>query len=358
MSNQIFFTPGPAQTFYTYEQHLKTALKEDIPSISHRSKAFQEIFASTVENLKTLFDLPDGYHIYFTASATEVWERIIQNLVNDNSHHFVNGSFSSRFHDIATAYQIKATKEEVAPGSGFSLDLPDETELIAVTQNETSIGYNFPEQEIYQLADTKPKDALLAVDIVSCAPAVALDFSKVDTAYFSVQKSFGLPAGLGVWIVNERCLEKAAQKEEQGKITGSYHRLSQLQKYAVKNQTPETPNVLAIYLLGKVAQDMLYRGVQQLRNETIYKSAILYQTMAELDWISPFIEKDQYRSKTVGVGKLNGITSSKLIEQMQAKKLILGQGYGNFKEDHVRIANFPTHSKEQMEMLVDLLAAL
>ena len=358
MSNQIFFTPGPAQTFYTFEQHLKTAIKEDIPSISHRSKTFQDIFASTTENLKTLFDLPDGYHVYFTASATEVWERIAQNLINHSSHHFVNGSFSRRFYDITKAYQLNASAEEAAPGGSFSLNVPEEAELVAVAQNETSIGFNFPDKEIYQVAENKNSDALLAVDMGSCAPVVPIDFSRIDTAYFSVQKSFGLPAGLGVWIVNDRCLEKAAQKEKDGHITGSYHRLSQLQKYAAKHQTPETPNVLGIYLLGKVAQDMLYRGVKQLRNETIYKSAILYQTMKELSWISPFIEEEQYRSKTVGVGKLNGVSATEIIEQVKAKKLVLGQGYGPFKEEHLRIANFPTHSKEQMEMLVDLLATL
>ena len=46
------------------------------------------------------------------------------------------------------------------------------------------------------------------------------------------------------------------------------------------------------------------------------------------------------------------------LAQVKAKKLVLGQGYGPFKEEHLRIANFPTHSKEQMEMLVDLLATL
>ncbi|MDZ7645884.1 MAG: hypothetical protein U5K54_01185 [Cytophagales bacterium] len=43
----------------------------------------------------------------------------------------------------------------------------------------------------------------------------------------------------------------------------------------IKNQTPETPNALAIYLLGKVVQDLLRRGIQTIRKETEYKAAIL-----------------------------------------------------------------------------------
>ncbi|MEL6562616.1 MAG: aminotransferase class V-fold PLP-dependent enzyme [Bacteroidota bacterium] len=353
MSNEIFFTPGPAQTFYSYEQHLKNALKLNIPSISHRSKEFQQIFAETVENLKSLLGIPDEYHIFFTASATEVWERIIQNLVIDSSHHFVNGSFSSRFHDIAKAYQLNPTETKSDFGGSFDLQVPKSAELIAVTQNETSIGYNFPLEEIKQIVDEKSDDSLVAVDVVSCAPAVALDYSSVDTAYFSVQKSFGLPAGLGVWIMNDKCIEKASKKEADGHVTGSYHSTRQLKKYAEKNQTPETPNVLGIYLLGKIAQDMLYRGVKQIQNDTLYKAAILYQTMDELDWIEPFIAKNKYRSKTFAVGRLKDRKASEIIRIMKEKKMIIGSGYGPFKEEHVRIASFPTHSKEQMELFVD-----
>ena len=214
MSNQIFFTPGPAQIFYSYEQHLRNALKEDIPSISHRSKEFQNIFQETVENLKTLLNIPSENHLFFTSSATEIWERIAQNLIIDTSHHFINGSFSKRFHDITKAYQLNSTATEVGFGESFDLRVPSNTELIAITQNETSIGYNFPEEEIKTILDTKPKDAIVAVDVVSCAPAVALNYSSIDTAYFSVQKSFGLPAGLGVWIMNDKCIEKASFKEK------------------------------------------------------------------------------------------------------------------------------------------------
>ena len=42
-----------------------------------------------------------------------------------------------------------------------------------------------------------------------------------------------------------------------------------------------------------------------------------------------------------------------LIEYLKSKQLIIGSGYGDFKDQHIRIANFPAHSKESIEMLVD-----
>ena len=38
--------------------------------------------------------------------------------------------------------------------------------------------------------------------------------------------------------------------------------------------------------------------------------------------------------------------------------MMIGGGYGPFKGKHIRIANFPTHSKEQIEMLVDTINGL
>ncbi|XOV95113.1 MAG: aminotransferase class V-fold PLP-dependent enzyme [Bacteroidota bacterium] len=355
MSNKIFFTPGPTQLFYTYQDHFREAIKRDIPSISHRSTAFMSLFQETREHLTQLFNLPDNYHIYFTGSANEIWERMVQNLVISRSHHFINGSFASKFYDFARSYHKLPSKTESPNGQPYdSFDIPQDSELIGITLNETSNGFMFPTEDIYQIRRTNPK-CLLAIDGVSALPAIELDFNLVDTAYFSVQKCFGMPAGLGVWIANDKCLEKANLIESKGLITGSYHSLSSLEQNGKKNQTPETPNVLAIYILGKIVEDMLRRGLSYLRNETVYKSTILYSTLESHPQFEPFIADKKYRSKTVIVGNVTG-GSGKLIESCNQKGWIIGSGYGDQKSNQVRIANFPMHSKEQVEQLCDFIS--
>ncbi len=354
MSNKIFFTPGPTQLFYTYQNHFREAIKQDIPSISHRSKEFMRLFQETRENLQNLLELTPDHNIYFTGSANEIWERIIQNLVVSRSHHFFNGAFARKFYDFALQYQKSPTKTESENGMAYdSLHIPDDSELVGITLNETSNGFMFPAEDIYQIKKENP-ECLLALDGVSALPAVPVDFSYVDTAYLSVQKCFGMPAGLGVWIANQKCLEKARKMEEDGMITGSYHSLSSLEKYGAKNQTPETPNVLSIYILGKIAEDMLRRGVSFMRNETVYKSTILYQTAETLSLLNPFIKEKKYRSKTVVVCDVkNG--SAQILDVCHQKGWVLGSGYSSQKDSQVRIANFPMHSKEQVEQLCDFL---
>jgi phosphoserine aminotransferase len=350
------FTPGPSQLYFTVSDHAKQAFKEGVPSISHRSKLFEKISNEATDGLRQLLNIPDDFSIYFTGSATEIWERLVQNLVEEKSFHLVNGSFSKRFYEISLQLNKKATKIEAADGNGFDdVSIPEGTELIAVTHNETSAGVMLPLEYIHKLKTSNP-NALIAVDAVSSLPYPAFDFSKLDSVFFSVQKGFGLPAGLGVWIVNKKCIEKSEQLLAKGISIGSYHNIPSLQSFAVKNQTPETPNVLGIYLLSKVVADFLRRGVDTIRKETEYKAAILYQALDKHDLISPFVKEKKFQSKTVIVADTQTHTET-LAKFLATKGLFAGDGYGPFKKTQLRFANFPAHSKEQYELLVDSLAA-
>ena len=355
MKHHANFTPGPSQLYFTVADHARKAFNEGIPSLSHRSKKFEQISREATEGLRELLKVPSGYHIFFTGSATEIWERIFQNLVEETSFHLVNGSFSKRFHEIGIQLNKNSLKIEMPAGQGFEKEIaiPVETELIAVTQNETSTGVSLPPEFIYDLRRRKP-DALIAVDAVSALPYADLDYNLLDTVFFSVQKGFGLPAGLGVWMVNERCIEKAASLTARNISTGSYHNIATLLGYAKKNQTPETPNVLAIYLLGKVVNDFLRRGVDTIRKETEYKAAILYQALEKNAVASASVKEKSFRSKTVIVADCQENTE-KLSAFLTAKGLNAGAGYGSSKKTQLRFANFPAHSKEQYELLVDSL---
>ena len=352
MSNKIFFTPGPAHLFYTFQDHYKKALSLDIPSISHRSSEFVKILSHTNECLRVLLEIPSDFDIFYLNSANEAWDRIIQNLVMQSSHHFANGAFSKKFYDFAMMHRMDSTLTEVADGSNFdAFSVPEKAELIALTKNETSIGFTLLEDQIRKLRETHP-DKLIALDIVSAVPSIEVDFNNIDTAYFSVQKAFGMPPGMGIWICNKACQERAANKAKHTSL-GSYRSLPNLKKFSDKNQTPETPNTLFIYLLGKISEDMLNVGKQKILNDTTYKSSILYQAIEEHPSLQPFVTEKAHRSKTTVVAKTSSVDN--FITQFERKGMMIGDGYGVHKGKHIRIANFPTHSKEVVEMLCDFL---
>lgn len=356
--NPQYLTPGPSELYFTVPDHIRQALKEGVASISHRSKAFEAYYAHAIAGVRALLDVPEGYHIVFTSSATEVWERLIQNCVEQESFHFVNGSFSSRFHEFAIMLGKTANKTVSPFGQGFDIstvNIPKSAEMICCTLNETSAGVAMPIEDIYQLRAENP-DALVAVDAVSAVPYIPIDFTKIDSLFFSVQKGMGMPAGLGVWIFNERCAQKARMLQDKGQSIGTYHSIPSLLDKAAKNQTPETPNMMGIYLLGKVCEDMLRRGIEVIRQEMLYKSVTIYQAYENHPYFRPLVENERYRSHTVAVATLQeGHTSKEVLDFLGQHRIVVGTGYGPYKDSQVRVANFPTHSKEVFERVYDLL---
>lgn len=360
MNNKVYFTPGPSELYPTVAQHLQEAMTQKIGSISHRSKQFQEIYASAESGLRELLQLPDEYEVLFVASATEVWERAIQNNVRRESFHLVNGSFSKRFYETAQELGREAHVHEVPFSQGFhveSITIPETTELVALIQNETSSGASMTVEEIDQIRDKTPADALVYVDAVSSLPYPAFDYSRVDSVYFSVQKCFGLPAGLGVWLVNDRCLAKARELQEEGLSIGSYHTLPSLLEKALQSQTVETPNVLNIYLLAKVVTDMNQKGAEQIRQETEAKAARIYTFLEQSKLFAPAVEQPAHRSKTTIVANTT-MPASEVNKHLAQYDLQVGSGYGKYKETQIRIANFPAHSMEQVEKLLEKLKEL
>lgn len=350
----IYFTPGPAAIFPNLAQYMQEAFELQIPSIAHRSDTFRKMYQECYQGLKKLMNLPDNTAVVFTSSATEVWERVIWSCVENHSLHLVNGAFSKKFYETAKQLQKKPTLHQVEAGKGFDVSqikIEKNIELLALTHNETSTGVCMPVADIHELADQN-KDCITAVDIVSSAPYPALDFNKVDTAFFSVQKSFGLPAGLGVWIVNEKCVRKSENLEKKGLLTGSYHRLTQFWKFFEKFETPCTPNVLSIYLLNKVVQDMLKIGIENIRTQTEQKAKKLYDLLENHQNLEPFVKNKAHQSPTVIVANVKNGDSATLINQLKQKNMIIGSGYGEFKTSQVRIANFIANEEVYIDALI------
>lgn len=357
--NKIYFTPGPTELYSNAKNDLTEALDKKIFSINHRSFEFMEIFRNTVSSLKTLMNIPENFHIFFLSSATECMDRIIQNCSMENTFHFVNGAFADRFYKTAVELGRNAVKTEVDYGCGFNFNqikINNDPEVICITQNETSTGVAIDVRHIYELKAKYP-DSIIAVDIVTSAPFVNIDFKKIDCAFFSVQKGFGLPAGLGVLILNDRCLNKAEELKSGGKSIGSYHNFISLFENAEKYQTSETPNVIGIYLLGKVCEQMNTQGISNIRKLTEEKAELLYNFFDTHRSFSLFVKNPEDRSKTIIVIE-TGNRQEEVKKLLSDNGILVGSGYGKFKADQIRIANFPMHKKEDVLKIINMLKHL
>lgn len=356
---RIFFTAGPSQYYPTVPQHLRFAIDEQIMSISHRGDEFMKIYENADSGLRRFLGIPESHKVFFFGSATEIWERITQNCIEAHSAHFVNGVFGERFAWTAKQYGKKTTVIEAPFGKGFDFvnaELPEDVEVIGLTHNESSNGVMLNMEDVHGLKDRYP-EMLITLDVVSSMPYPQIDYTKVDVTYFSVQKGFGLPAGLGVAIISPQAFEKAGSLVKKGIGTGSYHSFAELEKYAQKRQTPETPNVMNLYLLGKVCKDLQNKGLETIRTETNEKAELMDSYFESHPVLKPFVDKRRDRSRTMAVVTTGG-TSQKIVDALLEQGIEVGLGYGQWANKHLRIANFPAHSKEDIKHLLHALDTL
>lgn len=349
------FTPGPTQPHPKLFEFLEEAKKDDIFSLSHRSTYFQSFFHETQESLKRLLHITEPVHIFFVGSATECMERVLENCVEAKSLHLVNGAFSRRMYECAVELKKTPILIEQPLGVGFDLkniSIHDDVELLTLCHCETS---GCTEENINDLAEIKKQhpELLIALDVVTTVPYATLDFTVIDCAFFSVQKGFGLPAGMGVLIINDRCMEKARLLQEKGLSIGTYHHFLNLLSYEKNNYTPETPNILGIYLLGK-ASAYYEKNSDEIRHSTEGNAHMIYDFLEHQHILKPFVANPEKRSKIV-VSIATPWGSEKLIEHCKNHGFLIGSGYGKDKDKLARIANFPMHTEEKMHELINVL---
>jgi len=350
-----YFTVGPTELSNGVAEFYSNAIDNNLFSVSHRSKEFENIYSDTVKSLKTLLDVPNDFYVFFLSSATECMERIIQNLVEKKSYHFINGYFAQRFLDISKQLgkETDFVKSEFGKDFDFSkVIIEDDVEIICVTHNETSTGTVFDTHSIYDLKRKYP-EKIIVVDVVTSIPYYKFDFNFIDVAFFSVQKGFGLPPGLGVMLCRKNLIEKTKELIDKGIAVGSYNNFIKLAFNAEKNQTTATPNIPSIYLLGKSSDALLNSGVDLMRTETEKKANLIYSFFDEHPNIKPFVKEKGVRSLTTIVLETE-LDTNKILTKLEYNDFVVSNGYGDFKDMHIRIGNFPMHKFEDVSNLIYL----
>ena len=351
----LFFTPGPSQLYPTVKKHINTALDLDITSISHRSDQYKEIHKAVVDGLDELLNLNDQYTVFFGGSATEMMERVLQIRLVKHSVHLVNGAFSKRFYQIARAENLDTTIFFRKDGKGFDMpmeEIPGHADVLCLTHNETSTGVITPLTFIESVKLKSPKLKII-LDVVSSIPVIPFNAAAVDCAFFSVQKGFGLPSGLGVLLMKNTFLQDVLTADDLGDDE-RYHSISSWYKYGSKYQTPETPNVIGIYLLGKIIHDMIAVGIDKIRAETMHKFNLIKKMVQAHPDLSMFVGLEKFQSPSVSTISVKG-GSQRIVSKLMTEGMQVGFGYGKYKMDQIRIANFAAHSIKDIETLCDAI---
>jgi phosphoserine aminotransferase len=341
------FFPGPSKVYPSVRDYLLAAYDEGILNVPHRGDTFVQLSRVTVSLLKKKLNIPQDYYIFFTSSATECWEILTQSLTKNRSFHLYNGSFGEKWYDYAKKLRSQAQGhffDPTLPLNVAELEDQPEAELICLTHNETSNGTQLHPATLLNLRN-KFKDQLIAVDATSSLGGINLKFIMGDIWFGSVQKCFGLPPGLGIMACSPRTIIRAKSIAEKT----HYNSLVLLYEKMLNFQTSYTPNILGIYLLYRVMDQV--EPIKLVDHHLVERAHDLYPFFEQFQDFRPLITDPNARSTTV----ITITAQEKIIDEVKRRaaqeNILLGNGYGQWARNTFRIANFPAIEDVEFDTL-------
>lgn len=355
----LSFYPGPSKVYPEVEAFMNEAFAAGILEQNHRSEAFMALLKDTLDTLRKRLDIPADYYVFFTSSATECWEISTQSLIRGKVQFLYSGAFGKKWFKYAvTNPQINPTGKYPKPilrGSRFfenqeaaTVEIDPENDLLCLVDNETSNGTQVNGENLRKLRALN-HDAVLMVDATSSFGGVAHDFALADVWFASVQKCLGMPSGMSIMLVSPRAVSLAREINERNHYNSLLNILENFDKY----QTHYTPNILGIFLMNRL--NHILPPVAEIDRKTKARAADFYAFIRNETDFELVVDNENTRSDTVFAIKSDKDRLKALKAKAKEQDIILGNGYGEWKENSFRIANFPALTDQDFERLKNVL---
>ena len=278
--NRIFnFSAGPAVLPVPVLEEAQRNLVElpgvgmSVLEISHRSKTFEDILATTEADVRTLGKVPANYKVLFLqGGASMQFSMVPLNLLTPGTtaDYIVTGAWSQKA--VKEAQRVGTVNIAATTESDNFSRLPKQDEIkltpgaayVHMTTNNTLFGTEWP-------AEPAVGDAPLVADTSSDMFSRPIDVSKYGLIYAGAQKNLG-PSGVTLVIIREDLLARSQK---------SLHTMLNYAVHAENGSMYNTPPCFGIYLMGLVMKwGLAQGGLDAINAANARKASKLY---AEVD---------------------------------------------------------------------------
>jgi phosphoserine aminotransferase len=276
MTERIYnFSSGPAVLplpVLEQVQHDLIALPGvgmSILEVSHRSKTFEAVLQTAIDDIRKVAEIPANYRILFIqGGASTQFSMVPMNLLPSpgSADYIVTGTWSRKAVKEAAkvgSVNIAATTE---PDRFTRIPAADEIKLdptaayVHFTSNNTIFGTEWKSEP---KVGTVPLIADASSDIFSRP----IDVTKYGLIYAGAQKNLG-PAGVTLVIIRDDLLSRSPS---------SLPTMLDYNTYARENSLYNTPPVFAIYIVGLVMKWIIEQGgLSEMARRNQEKAAMLY----------------------------------------------------------------------------------
>jgi len=283
MSRVFNFSAGPAALPLPVLERAAAEMVEygtagmSVMEMSHRGKAYQEIFVRTKQAVIDLLGVPGDYEVLFLqGGATAQFAMVPMNLLGEiGTADYVNTGVWSRkaivearkFGTVNVAASSEATGFNRIPGQA-ELELDPGAAYCHITTNNTIFGTEYP-----YTPDTG--DVPLVADASSNILSRPMDVARYGLIYAGAQKNLG-PSGVTLVVIRQDLI---------GRSRGAVPTIFDYRIHADADSMYNTPPTYAIYILGLVCDWLREQGgVAGIEEVNIRKARKLYDCVDASDF--------------------------------------------------------------------------
>ena len=254
-----------------------------VMEMSHRSKAYQDIFDETVALVRELMCVPEDYEVLLLqGGATGQFAAIPLNLLSEggsadyiDSGNFAHGAMveAGKYGAVRCVASSREENYRRIP-EWRAEDFDPKADYLYITTNNTIFGTRYS-----KLPETG--NVPLVADMSSNILSEVYDLRRFGVAYAGAQKNIG-PAGVTLVIVRRDLLGRARK---------SCPKIMDWTIMAEKGSMLNTPPTYAIYMCGLCLKWLKKQGgVAAIEKVNIEKSALLYELLDESAFYRPTAE--------------------------------------------------------------------
>jgi phosphoserine aminotransferase len=241
--------------------------------VSHRSKTFEDILATTEANIRTLGSVPANYKVLFLqGGASMQFSMVPLNLLTagGTADYTVTGGWAQKA--LKEAQRVGTVHIAASTESEKFSRLPRQEELsltpnaayVHITTNNTLFGTEWTHEPVVG-------DVPLVGDASSNIFSKPIDVAKYGLIYAGAQKNLG-PSGVTLVIIREDLLARSSK---------SLHTMLSYAVHAENGSMYNTPPCFGIYLMGLVMKwSLVLGGLEAIGARNQRKAEKLY---AEID---------------------------------------------------------------------------
>jgi len=237
-----------------------------IMGISHRSAEFKDVMDSSIEIVKELLQVPEGYSVLFLQGGGSMQFCMAPyNLLDKHATYVNTGIWAENAIKEAKLFgevEVIASSEDknfsYIP-KNWEKNVNPQTSYVHITTNNTIVGTQYKSDPVVSVP--------LVSDMSSDLFSRPVDISKYALIYAGAQKNIG-PAGVTLVIVKDELL---------GKVTREIPTMLQYKTHIDKGSMYNTPPTVGVFACLKTLER--YRqlgGIQAMHERANIKAQMLY----------------------------------------------------------------------------------